>query len=82
MTPNMAYNILISKYPDLYVRTCHEYDSAFVFNAIPSFIPDKKKEIFDSLYGIDKKTRNIFTFQPFSISQDEYDRGVEVKSFK
>lgn len=82
MTAKEAYAIFISKTKDMFIRSCYEFDSVYVFDAIPNTIKDKKANIFDSLWGIDKKTKEVFTFQPYNISDEEYARGKKIENYK
>lgn len=84
MTANDAYRILSGKRSDLIVRTCIEYDTCFVFQAIPkSYARDKGvDELYDSLYRVDKATSKCYSFNPLDLSPEEYKRGRQISDFK
>ena len=79
-----AYRIFSSIRKDLYTRTCYEYDSCFVFQAVHHKLANSKDggAEFDSLYFVDKQTRKCGMFKPFYISAEEYNRGKRVMNFK
>lgn len=82
MTAKDAYLHFMSKYKNYVVRTCYEYDSIYVFDAIPNSIKDVNALVLDSLWSVDKKNGKILNFKPFHISLSEYERGRKVIDYK
>lgn len=75
-----AYVIFANKIPNRKVVKCIEYDSLFVFQTVSvKFKGENADEVFDSLYSVNKKTKEVRNFKPFDIPLDEYRRGKEVK---
>ena len=80
MTVKEAYELFKSTYNKLVVRSCYEYDSCFVFEAVsPKYVDVKDDIIFDCIYSVEKTTGKLTSFKPFDISPDEYKRGREVQ---
>lgn len=75
-----AYKAFTQARPYLEVLSCHEYDSCFVFHAVPPEFttPDKADQVFDSLFAVNKTSGKITRFTPFDISADEYKRGKRI----
>lgn len=75
-----AMNALFKARPDLAPVECTEYDSLFVFKALT----DEQKsagnvnELYDILYGVNKKTGVVAVFNPMNIPADEYKNGKKV----
>ena len=80
MTVQEAYKTFKNTEPKLEVMSCHEFDTRFVFHAVPSKFatPDQAAKILDSLFSVDKKTGKISTFTPLDIPTDEYKRGKHI----
>ena len=79
-----AYNIFTTARKDLTINTCYEYDSCFVFQAVPHKLANSKDSdtAFDSLYFVDKRSGKCGMFKPFDIPAEEYKRGKKVVNFK
>lgn len=75
-----AYRKFTQQRKDLVVESCHEYDSCFVFQAVPREYASVKEagEVFDSLYAVDKNSGEITPFKPFDMPLDEYNRGKRI----
>lgn len=79
MTVKEAHKIFKSEYSNLVVKSCYEYDSRFVFEAVSPKYADLKDDIvFDCLYSVEKASGKLSSFKPFDISPDEYKRGKKV----
>lgn len=82
MTARDAYLFFSSRNKNLLVRSCYEYDSIFVFDAIPKTIKDRNSEMLDSLYSVSKSNGQIRSFKPYDISLEEYENGKKIENFK
>lgn len=84
MTVEEAYSKFKKEYSDLVILSCHEYESRFVFYAVPSEYAgtDKQNKVFDSLYSVQKKDGTMSLFTPFDISEEEYDNGKKIPAEK
>lgn len=80
MTAQEAHEFLVKKYKGLVAIDCHEFDSVYVFHAVPEEIVDTDKAVlkYDSLYSIDKKTGECRGFNPMMLSPDDYNRGKKI----
>lgn len=78
MTLVDAVRIFERKYSDKKIIAAYEYDSLFVFSAVSKDAKVASEEVFDCQTAVDKKTEKTFTFQPWDISVDEYNRGRKV----
>lgn len=80
MTVDEAYKIFKSKYANLVIKSCYEYDSRFVFEAVHPKYADATEDtiIFDCLYSVEKESGNLTPFKPFDIPANEYKRGQKV----
>lgn len=72
MSAKEAYKILISKWGEMNVDRCMEYNTMFVFAL---------KGLSGSV-SVNKKTGVVRKFMPTDIPITEYRAGKEVKSFK
>jgi hypothetical protein len=84
MTAKEAYNIFRKIRKDLVTISCHEYKTAFVFQAIPpKYVgTEEANKVFDSLYSIDKNTGQCRGFNPMLMPIEEYRNGKRVINFK
>ena len=82
ITVKDAYLFFSSRNKNLFVRSCYEYASVFVFDAIPKSIKNRDSEILDSLYSVDKITGQVKAFKPYDISLDEYENGKKIGNYK
>lgn len=80
MTASEAYNKFISENDNLVVLSCYEYDSCFVFEAVPSnrANTDAQHMVFDSQIAVNKTSGEIAVFKPFDVPIDEYKRGKKI----
>jgi hypothetical protein len=83
MTASEAYKKFTSKYDKLTVMSCHDYDSCFVFEAVPNNNAGTEAQhvVFDSLFSVDKSSGEILPFKPFDIPADEYKRGKRIRIY-
>ena len=83
ITVQEAYRTLTSELRGMSALSCHEYDSRYVFNAVPTRYADDKDadRRFDTLYSVDKKTGEIKRFTPMDIPLGEYKRGKRITIF-
>lgn len=77
MTVQEAYKEFRHKKSELTIMSCYEYESCFVFHAVPPEFatPEKAAAIFDSLYSVNKETGSISTFRPLDLPVEERKRG-------
>ncbi len=80
MPVDEAYKIFKTNYPNLVIKSCYEYDSRFVFEAVnPKYANVTKDDIvFDCLYSVEKENGDLTPFKPFDIPANEYKRGRKV----
>lgn len=80
MTVEEAISKFKTDHPDLVILSCNEYESRFVFHAVPSEYVGTEQEnmAFDSLYSVHKKNGEITPFTPLDITEEEYDSGKNV----
>lgn len=84
MLANEAYEIFLSQFKHVDVIKCMEYETLFVFQYAPKNL-DKSKDptrLHDTLVSVDKKTKKVKTFQPYTISLGEYRNGREVFTYE
>lgn len=84
MTVKDAYKVFIKKCENMVVLSCYEYNSRFVFNAVPKKYA-KSKDVdmmLDISYFVEKSTGAVGKFKPFLIPMDEYKAGKQIKDFK
>lgn len=79
-----AYGLFLNTYKELEALACYEYDSCFVFNAVPKKLANSKdaETMFDSLYSVNKSTGKISTFKPFDMPIEEYRNGKKIANLK
>lgn len=78
-----AYKIVSDKHENLEAIKCIEYESVFVFDLVPKNLdPSKHKKFLNGLVFVDKETGKVGTFNPLSISTEEYRSGKEIKQFR
>jgi hypothetical protein len=84
MTAKEAYKVFSKKFDKLVALTCYEYESRFVFNAVPKKYEHSKESaaMLDSSYFVEKSTGAIGKFKPFLIPLVEYKAGKQIKDFK
>lgn len=75
-----AYHNFTQARKDLEVWACHEYDSRFVFLAVPKTVGTLADAIttFDSLFSVEKKNGEVTRFLPTDVTADEYKRGKRI----
>lgn len=83
MTAQEAYKMFKQTKPELVVMSCHEYDSCFVFHAVPPSFATKEKasRTFNSLFAVDKRNNDVTAFTPLDIPTNEYKRGKRLPIF-
>lgn len=83
MTAQEAHRKFTTTIGKLVIVACTEYDSRFVFQAVPPKYakPELIDKTFDSLYSVEKKTGKIARFRPFDISEEEYQRGKRLSEY-
>lgn len=79
MKAKEAFSKFKSQYPDLTATSIYEYDSCYVFNVATVEPTDDLSSLeFDTLYAVSKDDGTVQPFNPFDISIEEYDVGVQV----
>lgn len=73
-----ACNILSKKMPYITVLKCIEYPTIYAF----STTINGAKDVLDSCYFVDKKSRQVGIFSPFIIPIEEFRKGREIKVFR
>ena len=83
ITAQDAYRIFSAESDGLTVIAGYEYDSYFIFNAVPDRYVDKKDrvELLDTAYAVDKQSGKVGRFYPLSMTVDEYRRGKRIVIF-
>lgn len=84
MTAKDAYAVFSKKCENLVVLSCYEYESRFVFNAVPKKHANSKDAnmMMDISYFVEKSTGAVGKFKPFLIPMAEYKAGKQITDFK
>lgn len=83
MTAHEAHKKFTTTLKELVVIACTEYDSCFVFQAVPPKYATKElvDKVFDSLYSVSKNSGKVTRFKPFDIPAAEFERGKRLLEY-
>lgn len=81
MTAKEACDLLMKKMQGFEPIRCIEYDSVFAFAIVPNGAQYSDKNL-NSLWSVNKTTKQIRDFKPFHIPIGEYRNGKEIHDFK
>ena len=83
ITAQDAYRLFSNEMDGLTVVTGYEYDTCFVFNAVPDkYVGDKDREkLLDTAYSVNKRSGKIGRFNPLFMPAAEYKRGRRIVIF-
>lgn len=84
MTAKDAYKVFTKKCKGLVVLSCYEYESRFVFNAVPKEYANTTEAttMMDISYFVEKSTGGVGKFKPFLIPMAEYKAGKQITDFE
>ena len=82
MTAKEAYRILMfsGKAGRRQGVNCFEYKDIFTFELRRN--EELDKPLFDSVYSVNKTTKEVKVFSPFNMDVNDYETGKEIKDFK
>lgn len=77
-----AYELLNKKKPNLKVLSCVDYNEYFVFNTESSEHSEDNGPWLGGLLAVNKKTKEVFGFNPMKFNPSEYFKAAETNKIK